>query len=478
MKILLLTPPQVNAFKHRRKNKHSVKYGFLPPLGIGYVAAVLEPAGHTVKIIDAPVFDYDYDDLVRETQDFSPDLIGISIMTPTAPYGSELAKHLKQKFPLVPIVMGGAHPTIFPEETIDMGSQVDIVVCGEGEYVMLDLVRCLEQGRPIDEVRGIYFKRDGRVINTGPAPEIQSLDKIPFPARHLYVMSQYAPEPFESQRLPSTNIIVSRGCTYARCTFCYRSGKLKRRYRTQSPQRSIEEIKTLVRDYKVRELVFYDDDLFSNKKWMREFLDLLEKEKLDIVWSIRGRSNTTDYELLKKARQLGCWNIEYGFESGNQDLLDNIRKGITLEQSRRVAKWANELGIDVVGTFMLALPGETPAKARQTIDFAIELDCAYAAFIPTHPFIGTALYEDCQKVGRLVDDLYAENMAGTRFLPKISYIPDGYKSAGEVARMCQYAYRKFYFRPRFIWKHLKKIKSMEDIRRYWQGLRLALGLVK
>ncbi len=478
MKILLVTPPQVNKFKHRKKNKDSLKIGFLPPLGIGYLAAVLEKEGYRVKIIDAPVFDYDYSDIVNDALEFKPDIIGISALTPTAAYAYKLAKHLKQNLPNVPIVMGGAHPIIFPEETINMGPEIDAVVSGEGEYIMLDLVRHVEKRLPIHDVKGIYYKKDGKVIKTEPADEIEDLDTIPFPARHLYAVNQYAPEPFENKRLPSTNIIVSRGCTYAKCTFCYRSGKLKRKYRTQSPQRSIQEIKGLVDKYGIRELVFYDDDLFSNKKWMREFLELLEKAKLDIVWSIRGRSSTTSYELLKKSKELGCWNIEYGFESGDQDLLDNIKKGITLEQTRKVAKWANELGIDVVGTFMLALPGETPEKGMQTIKFAIELDCAYAAFIPTHPFKGTQLYDDCQKVGKLVDDPYSEAMVGTRFIPKISYIPDGYKSADEIVKMCRRAYREFYFRPKFILKHLRRIRNFNDIRRYWEGIKLAFGLTR
>jgi radical SAM superfamily enzyme YgiQ (UPF0313 family) len=252
---------------------------------------------------------------------------------------------------------------------------------------------------------------------------------------------------------------------------------MKRVYRTQSPQKTIEEIRILVREYGIREIVFFDDDLLSNKKWVMDFCKLLLNEPYKINWSFRGRCDTATYEALKTAKEAGCWSVSFGFESGNQDLLDNIKKGITLEQNKRVAEWMHKLELELVGTFMLGLPGETPEKGEKTIDFAIELDCTYAAFIPTHPFIGTELYDDAVKKGKIIDTLYSNRMQGTRFIPKISYIPDGYESRSQLEELCKKAYRKFYLRPNYILKHIRRIKGINDIKRYYEGIRLLLGII-
>jgi radical SAM superfamily enzyme YgiQ (UPF0313 family) len=176
------------------------------------------------------------------------------------------------------------------------------------------------------------------------------------------------------------------------------------------------------------------------------------------------------------AAEAGCWSVSYGFESGNQDLLDNIKKGITLEQSRSAAEWAHKAGLEIMGTFMLGLPGETPEKGEKTIDFSIELDCTYAAFIPTHPFVGTELYEDAIAKGKLVKHPYSGKMLATRFMPEISYVPDGYIDAAQMEGLLKKAYRKFYMRPGYILKHVKKIKSLTDVKRYYDGIRFVMGI--
>jgi radical SAM superfamily enzyme YgiQ (UPF0313 family) len=226
----------------------------------------------------------------------------------------------------------------------------------------------------------------------------------------------------------------------------------------------------------MKEFIFYDDDLAAHKEWMMSFCDALDREQLDLSWSFRARANHIDEPILKRAKDTGCVSVSFGFESGNQDLLNNIKKGITLEQSRRAAALANGLGLEVIGTFMLGLPGETPEKAEETIRFAIELDCTYAAFIPTHPFRGTPLYEQCQREGKVIVPAYSEKMCETRYIPAVTYVPAGYKDAGEVDGMIRKAYRKFYLRPKFFLKHLRKIRTSEDIKRYWDGLRFLSGL--
>ena len=477
MRILLIIPHLSNSKTKKQNNRISIKRGLLPPLGLGYIAAVLLQAGYEVNIIDSQVLDYTIDKVLNEVASYEPDVLGISFLTPQEDSAYELATQLKHHFKNIPIVVGGAHPTCFPIQTMERCKDIDILVVGEGEYIILKIIRHIQEGKSLAALENIYYRNErGEIKETPQNVQRVDLENLPMPARHLYSLTRYAPEPFENKKLPSTNIIVSRGCTYAKCTFCYRAGILKREYRIQSVEKTLDEIKYLVEKFKVKEFVFYDDDLGSNKKWLKKFCDLLKKKKIPIIWSFRGRPDTIDYEILKEAKEAGCFSISFGFESGNQDLLDNIKKGITLEQSKKAADFANSLDLEVVGTFMLGLPGETPQKAKQTIRFAIELDCTYAAFIPTHPFYGTQLYEQCLKEGKVILPVYSKNMHHTRYIPNVTYVPSGYRDKEELESIIEEAYRRFYLRSGYFVKHLRKIKGLEDMRRYWSGFRFLRGL--
>ena len=477
MKTLLIIPPVSHHHSLNTSHGKHARRGLLPPLGAGYIAAVLLQAGHQAKIIDAQVLGLSVDEILREVDAYRPDVLGISFLTPQENSAYDLIRRLKQRFKDIPVIVGGAHPTCFPRETMEKCNEIDVLVAGEGEHAVLDIMACLEAKRTWPEVKGIYYRNGkGQIIETPPDDTLVDLEKLPLPARHLYPMEAYMPEPFENKRLPATNMIVSRGCAYAQCTFCYRSGILKRESRIQSVSKTLEEIKGLIREFGIKEFIFYDDDLAAYKGWLISFCDALDREKLDLSWSFRARANNIDEPILKRAKETGCVSVSFGFESGNQDLLNNIKKGITLEQSRRAAALANGLGLEVLGTFMLGLPGETPEKAEKTIRFAIELDCSYAAFIPTHPHRGTPLYEQCQREGQVIVPVYSEKMCEIRYIPAITYVPAGYKDAGEVQAMVRKAYRRFYLRPGFFLKHLRKVRTSEDVKRYWDGLKYLSGL--
>ena len=470
MRILLIIPPSYI-------NKQFVQGGLLPSLGIAYIAAVLEEAGHAVKIIDSQIYNHRFSDILRIAKEFNPGLLGFSFTSPQADMSYRLIRFLRTHFKDKVFIAGGAHVTCFPEEAIKENEAIDIIVLGEGEYIILQTVKYLEEKKSLKEIKGIYFRDKGEITRNTNSDRVVNLETLPFPARHLLPLNLYSPEVFENRLSPSTSIIASRGCTYARCTFCYRSAKLTRPYRCQSPKKTIEEIRSLINDYGIKELIFYDDDLLSNHKWVDEFCELLYKEKIKISWSIRARVNAISYDLLRKARDNGCFSLEVGFESGNQGLLDKVKKGISLDQGRRLAEWVHRLGIELVGTFMLALPGETPREAQETIDFAIELDCSYAAFIPTHPFPGTELYEQCLKEGKILKSAYDQRMQGIRFIPKVSYLPDGYKDERQIKDLVRMAYQQFYLRPKYIYNRLRKIESLGDISRYCKGFKFLLGLI-
>lgn len=493
MRVYLATPPQPGLIRRRNqqplvppvgasapRRSGGLMRGLLPPLGVAYVAAVLEQAGHEVLLRDAPVEDMDFDALVAEAEAFKPGLIGLSAMTPTSLHAFKLAELMKERMPGVPIVLGGAHGVCYAEPSLQACPALDYVCVGEGEETAVALAAAVAEGRGVDGVPGLALRGpDGATRRTAPPRPVMDLDTLPFPARRHFPITRYAPEPYENQRLPSTNIIAARGCTWSRCTFCERSGPMKRRYRATTPERTLEEVKGLVRDYGIRELVFYDDDLMSNQVWIRRFSQLLLKEKLDILWACRAISNMSiKRDTLALAREAGLWELFIGFESGDQALLDGIEKGITIERSLEVARWCRELDVQIVGSFILGLPGETPAAGAATIDFAKRLDVDYAAFIPLHPFEGTPLYAQALAEGRLIEDSYDEKMNATRYVPRATYVPEGYGSRAAVEAMVRRAYREFYMRPSYVWKHLRRVRRWEDAARYLSGLDFVAGMLR
>jgi radical SAM superfamily enzyme YgiQ (UPF0313 family) len=492
MRIFLATPPQpglvrrrnaqplVARVEDRRPSRPGLKRGLLPPLGVAYVAAVLERAGHEVVLRDAPAEDLDFDDLVSEAAALKPGLIGLSAMTPTSLHAYRLAEMLKAALPATPIVLGGAHGVCYAEQILERCPAVDYVATGEGERTAVELAAAVAEGAGVERVRGLALRgADGKPVRTPPADPVLDLDEIPFPARRHLPILRYAPEPYENQRLPSTNIIAARGCTWSRCTFCERSGPMKRKYRAQSPERTIVEIKGLIADYGIRELVFYDDDLMSNQKWIRRFSELLLAERIDILWACRAISNMSiQRDTLALARRAGLWELFIGFESGSQRLLDNIEKGITIERSLQVARWCRELGVQIIGSFILGLPGETPAEGAETIDFAKRLDVDYAAFIPLHPFEGTPLYAQALAEGKLIEESYDGKMNATRYVPRATYVPEGYGSREAVEAMVRRAYREFYMRPGYLWKHAKRLRRWEDAERYLSGFDFVVNMLR
>ena len=435
-KVLLIFPPVTHEEIY---SKGISEIGHtLPPLGLGYLASVLIQNDIDVKIIDAVVLRLSVDDVVKQAVEYFPDHIGISAMTPTLQRSTDLAKELKKHLPMVPITFGGPDPSQHPED-IAKYDFVNNVVVAEGEYAMLDIVKNNRQG----------------IIYGAP---IKNLDDLPFPARHLLPMELYFSGVSLSKRKPQATMITSRGCPYD-CTFCSKS-TFGRHYRVRSPENVVAEIKHLMKEYAVKEISFWDDIWGLTDAWAEEFCNLIINEGIDITWSCEARVDSVNLDKLKLMKRAGCWNIFYGIESGNQDLLDIIGKGVTLEQIRNAIKWTKEAGIEIRANFMLALPGETPEKAQKTIDFAKELDPDFVKFNITTPYPGTKLHTQALEHGTLESSL--ERF--TNYFPV--FVPNGYSSKEEILEMRKKAYREFFFRPSYILKRLFKIRSFGEFIRH------------
>ena len=468
MKILLLTPP-FDLMEKGYGSKRKVRAGFFPPLALGYLAAPLIEKGYEIKIIDASPMDYTNEDIDKEVKIFKPDLIGISVVTANADEAYSLVNFLKKNYSNTPIILGGPHISCFPDLIFKKLSNLDMIVCGEGEKTFEKVVDYFKKNKKLPkDINGTWVKNDNMIIKNQPAEAIMNLDEILPPTHKLYNYSLYRPLPLQYKKMPVANLLTSRGCPYGQCTFCFESGRASQKYRRHSPERIINEIKFLIKNQKIKEVAFWDDNFLVNEEWINKFCDLLDRERIKIPWSACARVNTVSKKMLKRAVKSGLWNIFFGIETGNEDLLKRIKKGITLDQVRKTIKYCNELDIDTRGSFMLALPGETPKKALNTIEFACEIDLTYAQFLPTHPEWGTELYDDAINSGRIVP------MYKGRTTP--TYIPDGYKDGKEIKRILHLAYRKFYFRPSYILKHFKRLKDISKIRQYFNALMYIIGV--
>ena len=453
--------------------------GNLPPLGMSIMAAYLKEKGFNCMIIDGPVeAELSNEQFFEIIKQANPKILCIAALTFNYFRANQFIEAFRKEFPDVLIILGGPHVTIFWYDIFARKCNFDLGVLGEAEATLLELVEKFKQSnwdrkkflsdtQQLRKIKGIAWQEEGKAMRTEERELIMDLNSLPFPARELLPQEKYIPLPNSYKKEPVAHIVAIRGCPY-HCTFCHEADTQKA-FRARSPEKVMQEIKMLRETYGVKEISFWDDTLTQNKNYFNKLLDLMLAEKWDVVWSCYGRVDNVNPELLKKMKQAGCWNIFYGLETGNQDILDTIKKGFKLETVRQAVKWTKQAGIEIRASFMIALPGETPEKAQNTINFAKELDPEYAHFCITAPFPGTQLYSEAEKYGKLNKDFTEFNMWHPVF------VPYGYKDEKEVMKMERKAFREFYFRPKYILRRLTKIRNLTDIRRHLKGLKLALG---
>jgi anaerobic magnesium-protoporphyrin IX monomethyl ester cyclase len=433
-----------------------------PPLGLAYLAAVSERRGDQVCIHDGDVEDKPLEAALRE---FEPEVVGITANTTqiTAAWrDAALVKSLCD----VPVVLGGPHPTSLPEESAAKPF-VDVVVRSEGEATWLELLGAWETGglgsqaapdlkaphsRMLESLAGITYRNaDGEIVNTPNRPPIpvQELDRMPFPAWHLFKLDRYTNlqptvDQVDGLSLP---ILTSRGCPY-RCSYCSQIGP--RLWRARSVESVVAEWRWLVQEQGAVEIGVLDDSFNINRQRVLDISRQLVDEGLHHVpWiMINGiRANLADEEVLGAMKRAGCLRTAFGVESGNQAILDSVvDKHLTLDQVRSAFRAARAVGMETIGFFIVGMPGETEATMEDTIRFACELDPVVANFSIATPFPGTEMYETVQARGRILADTWDDFVF---FEGKARFEMPGLP-AELVERKWKEAYRRFYLRPKRI----------------------------
>jgi radical SAM superfamily enzyme YgiQ (UPF0313 family) len=419
-----------------------------PPLGIGYVSSYLKKEGHDVLFVDGLNMGLTADQIVQRVKGYP--VIGITVLTDFYLEAKVLTGKLKKLGKTV--ILGGVHPTILPEEAVN-DSGADFAVVGEGEVSMAELVRAIENGDDTSSIKGVLSRKNPSCYR--PRDFVQNLDDLPFPDWESMDPRKYKKAPHGAliKNFPVAPVTSSRGCPYE-CTFCVSPKFWKRQIRFRSPENVVGEIEYLVNTFGVKEIHFEDDNLTLRREHIEKICNLIMKKRLKISWATPNgiRADKVDEKLLRLMKKAGCYYVVFGVESGNQDILNNIKKHETLKDIEHAVRLAAKVGMMTQGFFIFGLPGETDKTVRNTIDFAKRLPLDRAQFLLLDLLPGSELWE--QHKHELKVDYSKRSYQDITWVPK-TISPQKLKDAQAVA------FKQFFFRPRPMFSLIRYFKPAQ-----------------
>ena len=342
-----------------------------PPLGLLSIGTICKQAGHNVSILDAALLDLDANQVVVRTR--CADIVGLTAMTPLVDEALSVATAIKGLNADIPIIIGGVHASLFPDEMYKTGL-FNSVVAGEGEDIILDLLSDAQS--PGAKLEPIYSPT--------------KFAEIPIPDYSLIDIEAYQPHYPHAQRTPWVSVQTSRGCPY-KCSFC--TNIFGHKYRSMPPARIIQMINGLVNDYGIKDITFYDDEFTLNRSRIMKLCKMISDRRFDLTWTCEARVDLVDSELLASMRKAGCRLIYFGIESGNQHILDKLNKHQALEDVSRAVRLTHNTGMQAAGYFMLGCPDETKDTMKRTVDFSLELKLEHAQFSVCCPLPGSELFK-------------------------------------------------------------------------------------
>jgi len=462
-KVLLIQPNYRRIYAYV-KNKDITPIH--PPMGLAYIAAVLEKNDIPVKILEANAHDLNHFQIKKVIEEYNPSIVGITSTTPLIEEAHEIAELCKKD---ITVVIGGIHASSMPDDTLKQFPRFDILVHGEGEFSFLEIV----QGNSFAKIKGIYYRKNNKIIANPPRQLIDDLDSIPLPARHLLPMEKYFSA--GAKEKPIDYLLSSRGCPYG-CLFCADHLVHGRRFRYRSPENIIKEIEELVRRG-VRDFNFLDDNFTFLTSRAVEVCRMMISKGLNkkIIWRCTNglRVDKIDLELLKLMKKAGCYLVALGIESGNEEILKKMKKSIDLNKVRIAVDLCNKAGIETKGLFMLGNLGENEKTMQDTINFAKSLNLDTATFNITTPYPNTDYWKIIKKEGEIFPKKFRDYIAYGKVIFKHDKINEKL-----LLEMQKKAYRKFYLRPRMFFKAIKKIRSPKQIKFYFSAMLSFVGIGK
>lgn len=422
------------------------------PLGIAMVAAFVREAGHSVAIVDAEAGFLTPEQTMIEVEKYDPELLGISAFTTKMTAAGRTLKLVKEQMPHVKTVVGGHHPSVVPERTL-REEAADFVVKGEGYYPTLALLQELKKTKPNFNIEGVWYLKNGKVIDNGRAQGIKNLDELPFAAWDLLPMEKYRAHHWQTwdYGLDQTHFAVlhtSLGCPFD-CDYCSVNvvyGRNATRYRGIA--HVVDEMELLVNEYGIKHLEIIDDTFTINPKRVEALCDEIIARGLGNklnMWCF-ARTNTVKPELMQKMKRAGFNWVFMGFESGNDMVLQGNNKRQTVSQIDSANDTVHEAGIHVGGNYVFGLPGDTQESMQQTLDLAQKLNTEYANFFVVMAYPGTRLHQDALRKGYPLPDKWGQYGF---FAPDALPLRNENLSAEEILRFRDSAFKQYFTREKY-----------------------------
>jgi radical SAM superfamily enzyme YgiQ (UPF0313 family) len=446
MKIMLIRYHDLDNTNTRLAQSLNKRQGVLPPLGIAYVAATLERAGHSVSIIDAIALALSKHQVKERIREFNPKVVGITAMTPTVRGALEAARLVKEAGDIITVI-GGVHMSIFAYETLTY-EFVDFGIVGEGEDSMVEFCNATENGESYEHIDGLCYKKGGE-IHVGYPRIVSDVNTLPMPSYHLLPMDKYSSI---IGLHPTSTMMGSRGCPY-KCGFCFKTPSDKR-YRVRDVESIVDEIEHLIKNYGLKEIMFYDD--LMPQDYARKFSNEVLRRNVKIKWQTPQRVNLVDKELLELMARAGCHILRFGVEQGDEEMMRFVEKKISLPLVKKAFQDARNAGIDTFAYFIIGYIYETEETMQKTIDLAIELNPRYVMFTKAVPLPETPLMHQSVKESLVSADYWRRYVMGEDLNPIQTLVSDADKWVKK-------AYRSFYLRPSKIFDQMLRIGSFSDL---------------
>lgn len=436
MKITLVNPP----YPHKA---HS--HPPFIPLGIAYLGAVAEKAGHEVNVIDCQAEKLDYMGFRQKISQQNPDIMGVTATTLLYSSAKQIITITKETHPNCTTMIGGSHASFWDENALQECPALDIVVRREGEATFLELLEKLGKKQSLEGVLGAtYRKEDGEIVKNADRPFIENLDSLPFPAYHLLPLSAF-------HRMGKTifPLTTSRGCVYW-CDFCSTVRMFGRGYRMRSPKNVVDEMEKLHKTYDESQFTFYDDAFTVSEDHTRQFCQELKNRNLNVKWDCETRVDMVNRDLLQTMKNAGCMAVWFGVESGSQTILGKMNKKIKTEQTKEAFRTASQVGLMTIASTVIGFPGETEETAWETINFIKKLNPDDIGFYVATPYPGTPMYELVKQKGWLrITDFDKYDTATPTF-------ETPWMSMDKIREIRYKAHQQFYLRPGYVLRMMRK----------------------
>jgi len=456
LRTVLVYPSAQQSVKTLYTFNKNQSIGYKPPQSILILATYLRQKGfEDTHCLDAQVEEFTAEQTAKEVAAMQPDVVGITAWTDFWYPTWKTLVEIRKKLPNAVLIVGGPHASVYPEETLEVSS-ADYVVAGDGEDVLLEIMEALRDRRAIPSLAGLWRQEDGKAVSPpSPIAQVDDITAIPVPDRTLLPYKRYSsiltPSDYE------TTMVTSRGCPY-KCVFCKMA--VQKVY-ARSAEQVVEEFRQ-IEQLGIKDVQVYDDTFTWGQARAMDICQGIIDSGIKVNWAIRDRTNRVTPELYKQLKKAGCYRVHFGVETGSAKILKNSGKFLTLEQIREGVRIAKDIDMMIMTYFMFGFIDEEMSDAKMTIELAKELDADYASFGVLIPYPGTEIYKEGLTRGIIPRDYWRDFARSPSPDYEIPHLIEDHLSRQDLIELKNSAARSFYFRPKMIFRELRKLNSMSE----------------